>query len=492
MIFQAQRNGTSLNYPGFFVIKGIMTKGFGKKTLFSAFICLCLAAAACADLSKSIDSIIGRKSLKKAKFGIKVIDAASGKTVYAHKADKPLIPASNMKIVISAAALNYLGPDYEFTTKIGMLDKTLVVIGGGDPLLGDGVTDKKYKRDQDWIFADIITALKEKKVTSIKDIVVDSTFFDDNRVHKNWPKEQLNLLHACEVSGLNYNVNCIKILTKNTGKTVTVTIQPETDYLKIINKVKPISKGNSAVGSYRHKEPNKITVHGKCRKSAGFNVAIERPAAFFGFLLAEKLNAAGINVEGQLTEKYIKKDKKIKILRVYSTKIADVLVRCNKDSLGLAAESLLKTISAENTTGRINGEWRHGLNLVSRYLRSLGIDSGQFDLDDARGLSRKNMLSPNAITQVLLDVYKSKNWQVYKNSLAVGGIDGTMHKYFKETKYKGRIFAKTGYIRNTKALSGVCTTAKGDFIFSILTSGTNGRTRTAINDIAKAIIDNVQ
>lgn len=469
-----------------------MITRYCKKIFFYTFLVLCLSLPARAGLTGKIDSIIRRKSLKKAKFGVKVIDAATGKTVYSHKADKPLTPASNMKIVISAAALNYLGPDYEFTTKIGLLDKTLVVIGGGDPLFGDDVTDKKYKRQQDWIFADIITALKEKKVTSIKDIVVDSTFFDDNRVHKNWPKEQLNLLYACEVSGLNYNVNCIKVLTKNTGKSVTVTVQPETDYLKITNKVKAVSKGNSAVGSYRHKEPNKITVHGKCRKSAGFNVAIERPAAFFGFLLAEKLNAAGINVEGQLSEKYIKKDKKIKILRTYSTKISDVLVRCNKDSLGLAAESLLKTISAENTTGRINGEWRHGRNLVSRYLRSLGVGKGEFNLDDGRGLSRKNKLSPNAIAQVLLDVYKSKNWQVYKNSLAVGGVDGTMRKYFKGAKYKGKIFAKTGYIRNSKALSGVCTTAKGDFIFSILTSGTNGQTRTAINDIAKAIIDNAQ
>ena len=465
-----------------------MTKGFGKKLLVLVVFGLCLPATAKAGLAGRINSIIGRKSQKKVNFAVRIVNAKTGKTLYGHNAHRPMVPASNMKIIASAAALEYLGPDYKFTTKVGLLDETLVVIGGGDPLLADDATDKKHGRPADWIFDDIIAALKEKGAGSINDIVIVSTFFDDNRVAANWPKAQLNRPYACEVSGLNYNCNCIRITTKNTSGKVGITVKPQTDYVHIINKVVATSKGNSAVGAYRNTKPNKLTISGKCRKQAGFDVAIERPAAFFGFVLAEKLGAAGIKVQGRLEEKLIKNDKRIKILRIYTTPISDVLARCNKDSLGLAAESLVKTISAQNS-GRMNGGWKHGLNLISRYLAELGVDESEFHLDDGSGLSRENRLSPNTITKVLLDVYKGKNRQLYADSLAVGGSDGTIAKYFKEKKYKGKIIGKTGYVNLVKSFSGVCTTPNGDYIFSILTTGANGQTRTAINDIAKAIID---
>jgi D-alanyl-D-alanine carboxypeptidase/D-alanyl-D-alanine-endopeptidase (penicillin-binding protein 4) len=90
---------------------------------------------------------------------------------------------------------------------------------------------------------------------------------------------------------------------------------------------------------------------------------------------------------------------------------------------------------------------------------------------------------------VILDIYKSKQWPLYRDSLAVGGVDGTIAKYFKDKKYKGRILGKTGYIAGVKAFSGICSTISGDYIFSILTNNANAQTRNAINDIAKAIID---
>jgi D-alanyl-D-alanine carboxypeptidase/D-alanyl-D-alanine-endopeptidase (penicillin-binding protein 4) len=119
----------------------------------------------------------------------------------------------------------------------------------------------------------------------------------------------------------------------------------------------------------------------------------------------------------------------------------------------------------------------------------LGVSRDQFYINDGSGLSRENRLSANAITKVLLDVYKSRNRKLYKDSLAVGGLDGTIRRYFKEEKYKGKIFGKTGYIDKVKALSGICSGRGGEYIFSILANNTNGKTRGAINDIAKAIVD---
>jgi D-alanyl-D-alanine carboxypeptidase/D-alanyl-D-alanine-endopeptidase (penicillin-binding protein 4) len=461
-----------------------------KKLLITAVFISCLGSFAKADLAKRINSIISRSSQRKVQYSIRIIRADSGKTVYSHNAKKAMVPASNMKIIVSAAALRYLGPNYEYKTKVGLCGNTLVVIGSGDPLLGDKATDTKYSREAGWIFENIAAALKRNGVTTIKDIIVDSSIFDDQRVHPNWPKEELNRWYACEVSGLNFNGNCIEVTATNKGGRAVVSIEPKTGFVKVINKVKAISKGKSAVGSYRQPEPNKIIIKGKCRKKAGpFDVAIERPAAFFGFLLHEHLTRQGINTQGRLIEKTIGRDCNFRVLTEYSSPMADCLARCNKNSFGLAAEALLKTIAANVSLNGKNGSWAGGREIIGEYLLKLGIEGKEFYIDDGSGLSRQNKLSANSITRVLLAVCKSKDWRLYKSSLAVGGVDGTIRKYFKEKKYKGKIFGKTGYVNRVKSFSGVCNTAGGDYIFSILANNTNGKTRKAINDIAKAIID---
>jgi len=461
-----------------------------KKLLIAIILTFCLGDSTKADITKRIDGIINQSSQKNVQFSIHIVEARTGITVFSHNATRPLIPASNMKIIVTAAALEYLGPNFKYETKVGLLGDTLVIIGSGDPLLGDQATDTKYGREVGWIFEDIAAALKRNGIKTIKDIIIDTSIFDDQRIHPNWQERDLNRWYACEVCGLNYSDNCIEVTVKNNNGKAIISIAPKTDFVKITNKVTVVTKGTSKVGSYRTLEPNKIVIQGKCNKEAGpFDIAIERPAAFFGFMLAENLSYAGIKVQGQLIEKNINESSNLKILTQYNTPLTDCLARCHKDSLGLAAEALLKTIAANNSPNKKNGSLAEGQNLISQYLLKLGIDKSQFYIDDASGLSSQDKLSANAITQVLFDVYKSSNWVLYRDSLAVGGVDGTISKYFTEPKYKGKILGKTGYINKVKSFSGVCSTEKGDFLFSILTNNANAQTRNAINDIAKAIID---
>ena len=109
---------------------------------------------------------------------------------------------------------------------------------------------------------------------------------------------------------------------------------------------------------------------------------------------------------------------------------------------------------------------------MAKYFKKLRVNAEQFVIDDASGLSRKNRLSAGAITTVLADVYKSKNWKMYKNSLAIGGVDGTIRKRF--TDVPGRVRGKTGYISGVRALSGYVDTDAGPtVIFSMLPSTTS-------------------
>ena len=441
-------------------------------------------------LVERINNIINQPSQTKVQFSICVAEANTGQIVYKCNETKPMLPASNMKVIITAASLKYLGPDYQYKTQIGLCGDTLIVLGSGDPLLGDKITDAEHNRKPGWLFEEIAAALKQNNIATVNDIVIDSTIFDDQRVHPNWPKKELNRWYACEVTGLNFNANCMDIGAENINGKTAVFFEPQTNFIKVINKVSPISTGKSILNVYRTKEKNKIIVEGKCRDKIGpFPVAIEQPPAFFGSLLAENLAKGAITVNGQIIEKNFDKNCDFKLLYKHTTPINDCLQRCNRDSFGLAAESLLKTIAAQNEPDKKNGSWLKGRTLISQYLLELGVPKEEFHIDDGSGLSKENRLSANVITTVLLNTYKSKQWPLFRDSLAVGGVDGTITKRFKEDTYKGRIIGKTGYIAGVRAFSGICNTERGDYIFSILTNNSNHETRNAINDIAKAIID---
>lgn len=434
----------------------------------------------------TVSSILRTGHTKKEKIAIMVICADTGKVLYSQQADAPMIPASNMKLIVSAAALHYLGADYIYRTSVGMLGDNLVVIGGGDPLLGD---PERAGPPPEWIFEQIAEDLLRSGRKRVENILLDATFFDNNRVHPQWPKDQLNRRYACEISGLNFYCNCLHLTARRTGRGSVLEITPSTGYVNLKNQLKLISKGSSAAGAYRTNRPNCLVVKGTLNKSTGFDVAIEDPAGFFGTLLYETLTKQGVEVRGKLIQKYIKSDPGIRVFRTFETPIHEALGRCNKDSLGLAAEALVKTISAERTEGQINGEWPHGLHLIGRYLQSLGISPEEFHLADGSGLSRDNRLSPRAIVTVLRDMTGRSFGSLYELSLSQGGLDGTTARYFQDSPYRGNIAGKTGYINGVRTFSGICHTPRGDLIFSILTEGGDGKTRQKINELTKAVFD---
>jgi D-alanyl-D-alanine carboxypeptidase/D-alanyl-D-alanine-endopeptidase (penicillin-binding protein 4) len=462
---------------------------FTRRQAGVVFLSVCFCGVSLGGLTQRLVKAVGSQQDADA-YSIQVVEPNSGTIVYSHNAHKPLMPASNMKVVTTAAALKYLGADFEYRTRVGWQNGALVVVGSGDPLLGDKSTDDRYGRETGWIFEKIVQALREQGITEVNDIVVDTTVFDDQRVHPSWRAEHYNKWYACEICGLNFNGNCIEVSAANLGNSVAVSIEPKTSFVQIINEVEPVTGGDSAIGANRTAQPNKIVVYGKCRNREGpFRVAIEQPAAFFGFCLAENLARAGITPKGRLLEKAVNVDAGFRPLVEFTTPLVDCVRRANTDSLGLAAEALLKTIDAHSKPDRKNGGWTGGRELIGKYLTDLGIPAEESIIDDGSGLSRHNRLTTYALSKILHDLYRSKNWELFQASLAVAGEEGTIDKYFNEAKYRGKIHAKTGYISGVRALSGVCLTNTGPYVFSILSNGPKGLSRDAINNVAKAIID---
>jgi D-alanyl-D-alanine carboxypeptidase/D-alanyl-D-alanine-endopeptidase (penicillin-binding protein 4) len=442
------------------------------------------------DLAKRIDGILSGSGLKKVLFSACLVSCETGEIVYEKNPRQALLPASNMKIITSAAALEHLGPDFAFITRVGLCGDALVVIGSGDPLLGDKETDARNGRLAQPVIQDITGRLVEMGVASVSDLILDTSIFDNQRVHPSWPQNQLQQKYACEVSGLNYNGNCVDITVVNLGGKAVLSLDPPTGYIRLINAVTPGPLRKSWFSVQRTGMPCELLIRGNCRTQAGpYSVTVENPALFFGRLLQEALLKAGIVVRGQVLERPVPEGCEFRPLTEYRTSISDCLQRTNKDSLGLAAEALFKRLGAQSSPDGKQGSWEAGRAVLSEYLRGLEVDENEFAIADGSGLSRYNRLSANALTRVLIHLSSSPYWDFYKNSLAVGGFDGTIENHFWETEYRGRVLAKSGYIQAVRALSGVVHTARGDFIFSFLANRAGNGTRTAIDSAIKAVID---
>ncbi len=441
-----------------------------------------------ASLSQTLDHLIAAHT--KVDFGVEIVRADSGECLYRHQSSSPLIPASNMKIVTTASALKTLGSDYQFETQVGLENDVLVLVGSGDPLLGQ---DDREGQNWNWLLLDVARLLQEREIDHLSDIVVDSTCFDDQRIHPNWPAKDLNKGFSSEVCGFNYHGNCIDVTVKNQAGQAVVLLDPPTSYVEIQNKVKIISGKKTGVGAYRLAgQPNVWQVKGLVRREQGpFATPVERPAAFVGYLCAETLAQQGIRVTGQLREQAYVPGPGYTTLATYPNPLEAVLVRCNRDSFNLAAESLVKTLGRHATRSGRSGSWELGTAVMGQYLESLGLSPEEFHLDDGSGLSLENRLSAHGLVQVLLDMYRQETWPMFEHSLAIGGVNGTLDSRFLEKAYCGKIRAKSGYLgdASVRTLSGLCETEDGLIFFSILANGGNIMVRQTITKMAKAIID---
>ena len=169
--------------------------------------------------------------------------------------------------------------------------------------------------------------------------------------------------------------------------------------------------------------------------------------------------------------------------------MSDCLRQMNKNSLGLAAEAFYKRLGAAASPGGKGGSWAAGQLALADYLRAAGVDEVEFAIADGSGLSRQNRLTAGALTRVLTRLAARPDWETYRNSLALGGVDGTIEGHFWEPLYRGRVNAKSGYISTVRALSGIVRTTSGEFIFSFLANKAGGGARTAIDNSVKALMD---
>ena len=437
-------------------------------------------------------------------FAIHVCQADSGRTILDYQGDKPMIPASNMKIITTATAVDVLGTDFIYETKAGLLGNNLVVIGSGDPLIGDPVIAEEKSRDPRQIFRQIQASLEQQKISRIAgDLLIDDFLFDDQRYHPSWSPAESNKAYAAQVSALNFYNNCVDFTLKpsgTAGRPVRYSLFPDTTYVTVTNRSETTITGTQTAWASRELDTNQITLRGWTRYEHVLTVAIERPSAYFGHVLAEYLLAHDIRISGQLKilgvcDAQRTPPAEFEVLSTYQTPLAEVLIRSNQDSENMVAECLFKTAGAhfrlKNGTKPVQGSWSSGKEAAGAFLGKLGVNPSQYTIDDGSGLSRKNQVSAKCLTAVLTYMHQHAGAAIFRDSLATPAA-GTLrnNRRFQEPQYQGRIFAKSGYINQVWALSGYARRSDGIWLaFSILANGGAPSPMKTIDQMVKILME---
>jgi serine-type D-Ala-D-Ala carboxypeptidase/endopeptidase (penicillin-binding protein 4) len=485
------------------------------------------------DLTKEITAILEQPPLNHAHWGVDVVDLETGKALYSQNSDQLFLPASNAKLFTTAAALAIAGPDYHFRTTVetegkidanGRLLGDLVIFGRGDPNISGRVLPFALKTQRLPPHTQILEEMADQVARNgLKivdgDLIGDDTFYAFERYGEGWAWDDLQWIDGAPVSALTFNDNVVFVNVlpgEHPGDKAVVTVEPETTYYELDNRVVTSSVGvPKRVGIHRDPGSKKIVLWGSLPLSdSGMKepMSIEDPAEFVAQLFRTMLERRGITIRGKTRARHGEDaqffDQQIphpptaavvppvvnsavtnsavtppqepdlnpastnKILAEhFSGPLLEDIRVTNKVSENLHAELALRLAGKLRGYG---GSFEGGVAAVKQFLLQAGLKEDEFTFLDGSGLSRRDLVTPAATVQLLIYASRQPWGPEFEESLPVSGVDGSLSERFQKTPAVGQIHAKTGSLSHVNALSGYGQTQDGkQFVFSIFCNNHN-------------------
>jgi D-alanyl-D-alanine carboxypeptidase/D-alanyl-D-alanine-endopeptidase (penicillin-binding protein 4) len=438
-------------------------------------------------LHDDLFQIINDDFFEQSQIAVSVYDLTEGETLFQHNNKILFHPGSNMKLLTSAAAINYLDSSYKFSTSLyhtGVIE--------GDTLFGDlyvvGGLDPEFTTD------DLDSLIQEVKFLGIKyisnNIYADVSVKDSIYWGEGWMWDDEPDPGAPHLSALNINDNSIEVFVEGTivDSHANIILTPETDYVIVDNRTKTVQdtiQNDFRIDRDWLNRENTIIVEGKVRQgeiidSSDYTekLSLLEPEKYFLTLFKEHLIKSEIFING------IMEVKKLPANSVYLSTIIrpidSVLVNVNKDSDNLSAEMLLYAMALNDSGAPAIAE--NGIETIKKLVDSIGLDPEKYSYADGSGVSRYNLVSAELLIELLIYMYNNPEFNRFYNSLAIAGVDGTLEKRMIDTDAEGRVFAKTGTLNGVSALSGYVKTLNDHLLaFSILIQNFVEKTRVARN-----------
>jgi serine-type D-Ala-D-Ala carboxypeptidase/endopeptidase (penicillin-binding protein 4) len=419
-------------------------------------------------LQSRLDSVIGDTLIDNAHIGVSVYDITADSSIYNINGDRLFIPASNLKLFTSAAALELLGPAYRFETKFwtvgtiledSTLDGSLVITGGGDPLISGRFRDRMTEVFDYW--ADSLIACGIKGING--SVLIDTPWFSPPELGPGWSWDDLSYWYACPVTALAFNDNCIdlKFLPgKKIGDGAEVILEPATDYIYIDRNEAVTGPAGSdfSIDYYRAPDSKKVSFFGNIAiddtNGRRDYLSVYKPEFYCARIFRDVLISHDIKVQSDHVGYYcipVIIRPEIPLFTWHSDSLANVIKVINKNSQNLFAEMTLKTLGA---LIRHDGSFKGGCAVTDSFFNTIGITSKELAMYDGSGLSYTNQVKPDAIIILLKYMHQSQNFEVYYNSLGNPEKDRSMRDRLKGISGREKVRAKGGYIQNVSTLSG--------------------------------------
>lgn len=447
-------------------------------------------------LSDALNAVISGSELARAQLGMRVIEADTGRVLFNHNAERPLKPASNMKVITSAAALSALRPEYVFNTVFmasarpaadGVVRGDLYIKGYGSP----GLVGEQW-----WLMAREIRA---RGITRVEgDLVGDDTWFDSRDRPEGWPSANEDAFYNAPVSALSADFNAITIVVRptNEGAAPEVFLTPFSSFFKVVNHaVTRGARSNLRVGRLFSEGQNTIVVEGNISSRSAPSVSyrsVEQPTLYALAAFREAAAKEGITIKG-ITRRGTAPEGGVRIYEHESRPLSELVRTMNKMSNNYMAESFLKTLGAESAGPP--GTTEKGAAAVMSFLQKLGADTTGLRINDGSGLSHEDRLTASSLAAVLLDMYRDfESYPEFMASLPIGGVDGTLDRRMVGGPAQRRIRAKTGHLNGVSSLSGYAFTQQGKVLaFSILVNAGGGqdvwKVRRGIDRLCSAMVE---
>jgi serine-type D-Ala-D-Ala carboxypeptidase/endopeptidase (penicillin-binding protein 4) len=447
----------------------------------------------------------------KGAWGVLVTDAATGEILYSRNADGYFMPASNAKLFTTALALATLGPDYRVRTTVasigaldanGVLNGDLILTGRGDANLSNRKFpfDKKEEREGPpekvlAEFADAVAARGVKEVTG--DVIADDSMFQHEKFPSGWLADDILWSYGAAVSAIAVNDNTFSLEVRpaaNQGEPARYEAGLAADFYFVENLIRTGARGSEEkLAAARDPGSRVIHLSGTMPLDAPprrLTFAIEEPAEFAASLLARLLQDRGVKIDGAARAHHaggplVDAAAPQTVLAEHTSgPLLDDIRLTNKNSENLHAELLL-LLAAHEKAGAT--DYEDALKFASDFFKTAGIADGDVAFSDGSGLSRKDLVTPRAVVQLLRYAATQPWGEVYRSTLPVAGEDGTLSDRMKNTPAAARVFAKTGTIGHGNTLSGYATTVRGQrLLFSILGNNNNLHAQDA-NKVIDAI-----
>jgi D-alanyl-D-alanine carboxypeptidase/D-alanyl-D-alanine-endopeptidase (penicillin-binding protein 4) len=463
-------------------------------------------------LRNDIDSELFGREIDGARWGALVVDLETGRTLYEHDSGELFSPASNTKLVTTAAALHLLGPDFRWETSLwvegtiidGTLWGNLIVRGSGDPTLGarfDGFDRRRVFR----AWADSLKAMGITRVAG--DLVGDDDVFSDEPYGVGWEPEDFIWGYGAQIAGLTFHEGTVhmRVQPTRTGQRADLSWDPsDTDYVTVTNASLTRPAGGDILERYERPDgTNRITVSSEVPLDTIEEeaLAVHNPTAYFLHVLLRTLGENGVEVRGAAVDvDDWDRQPDYGMLRLAATHLSiplrDVIDVTNTESHNLFAEHILRTLGALRYGGFEfrPGSAASGVAAMWSFFEDADIQPHEVRLVDGSGLSPMNRITPRAIIRLLRFMNEHPDRAVrdaFYRSLALGGRTGTLERRFRNGPGLDNVRAKTGFINSVRTLSGYVTSRSGRRLaFSFLCNGFNGGTSrvTAAQDAAVEVL----